>query len=73
MFFFFLKSLGLSRFAPGRGPRYGSVALHIRDAAVLKGVRDAPGRLPLNDNNGRRFGVEKYAAIREHLTERSAD
>ena len=27
-------------------------------------------RLPLNENSGRRFGVEKYAAVRDHLTER---
>jgi hypothetical protein len=26
--------------------------------------------LPLNDNSGRPFGTEKYAAVREHLTER---
>src|ERR1700737_3306709 len=26
--------------------------------------------LPLNDNSGRPFGAEKYAAIRQHLTER---
>jgi hypothetical protein len=26
--------------------------------------------LPLNDNNGRPFGTERYAAVREHLTER---
>ena len=26
--------------------------------------------LPLNDNNGRPFRTEKYAAVREHLTER---
>ena len=26
--------------------------------------------LPLNDNGGRPFGAEKYAAIRRHLTER---
>ena len=26
--------------------------------------------LPLNDNGGEPFGVEKYAAIRRHLTER---
>ena len=26
--------------------------------------------LPLNDNSGRPFGAEKYAAIREHLTDR---
>lgn len=26
--------------------------------------------LPLNDNNGRPFAVAKYAAIRQHLTER---
>src|ERR1700716_393427 len=25
--------------------------------------------LPLNDNSGRPFGTEKYAAVREHLTE----
>jgi hypothetical protein len=27
--------------------------------------------LPLNDNSGRPFRTEKYASIREHLTERS--
>jgi len=26
--------------------------------------------LPLSDNTGRPFGAEKYAAIRQHLTER---
>jgi len=26
--------------------------------------------LPLNDNSGRPFGAEMYAAIRQHLTER---
>jgi hypothetical protein len=26
--------------------------------------------LPLHDNSGRPFGAEKYAAIRQHLTER---
>ena len=26
--------------------------------------------LPLNDNGGRPFGTEKYAEVREHLTER---
>jgi hypothetical protein len=26
--------------------------------------------LPLNDNSGRPFAAEKYAAIRQHLTER---
>jgi hypothetical protein len=26
--------------------------------------------LPLNDNRGRPFGAEMYAAIRQHLTER---
>jgi hypothetical protein len=26
--------------------------------------------LPLNDNSGRPFRIEKYAAVREHLTER---
>lgn len=26
--------------------------------------------LPLNDNNGRPFAAEKYAAVRQHLTER---
>ena len=26
--------------------------------------------LPLNDNGGRPFGAEKYAAVREHLIER---
>jgi hypothetical protein len=26
--------------------------------------------LPLNDNGGRPFGTEKYAAVREHLTAR---
>jgi hypothetical protein len=26
--------------------------------------------LPLNDNSGRPFGTDKYAAVREHLTER---
>jgi hypothetical protein len=26
--------------------------------------------LPLNDNGGRPFGPEKYAAVREHLIER---
>ena len=26
--------------------------------------------LPLNDNGGRPFGAEKFAAIRRHLTER---
>jgi hypothetical protein len=25
--------------------------------------------LPLNDNDGRPFGIEKYAEVREHLTE----
>jgi hypothetical protein len=25
--------------------------------------------LPLNDNSGRPFGAEKFAAVREHLTE----
>jgi hypothetical protein len=25
--------------------------------------------LPLNDNSGRPFGAEKYAAVREHLTD----
>jgi len=26
--------------------------------------------LPLNDNSGRPFAAEKYAAVRQHLTER---
>jgi hypothetical protein len=26
--------------------------------------------LPLNDNNGRPFGAEKYVAVRQHLAER---
>jgi hypothetical protein len=26
--------------------------------------------LPLNDNSGRPFGAEKYAEVRQHLTER---
>ena len=26
--------------------------------------------LPLNDNSGRPFAPEKYAAVRQHLTER---
>jgi hypothetical protein len=69
----FLEPTWLPWVAASLGRRHRRAAFHVRNASVLKQyvfMHLVKILLPFNDNSGRPFAAEKYAAVRQHLTER---
>ena len=70
--FFFFEPAGLPGLVADFNRDHGGAAFHVRTAAFLGQNRMhlVEILLPLNDNGGRPFRAEKYADVRQHLTER---
>jgi hypothetical protein len=69
MFFFFSNRLGcLGSLSLGRS--HGRAAFRVRDASILNQDVFMHLVVPLRDNSGRPFAAEKYAEVRQILTER---
>jgi hypothetical protein len=66
----FLKSARLPRIVVSVGRGHGRAAFPVWNVALLSLMHLVEIFLPLKDNRGRPFADEKYAAVREHLTER---